>query len=331
MGMQDRDYIRERTRSRITQSGSQRRSRRTNLEALLETPFKNQKAALAIAACGLVLLSKLPAFIITAIFSGPAEPDPAGLTTSMFLRMFAGASLHLTPLLRIFGMVLILTAAIALISRRKHWGYCRVIKDPNLSALTGGALLVIAFWSLSTQGLWQSQAREAANASTQMIVGPSQAQPQAQAIESTIVSIDLPAQELAPDRPFPANGTFERTLPLQGKIARMDFANRSQNNIIVVWHYNLQQGKGDQEALRLYLTAGQSGSVELPAFDYRMTLYEANPSLGLDRGFGPDAKMKDLGLVDLKTEAQALSRQPVGTYHGYGIYNQRVGTYAARR
>ena len=336
MGIQDREYMRERTRARAAQSGSRRRSRKTNLESWLGAPFKNQKAALAIAAFGLVLISKIPATIITTIFSAPDETSPTGLTTGMFIRVFAGAGLQLTPLLRIFGIALVLAAGIALISKRKRWGYCTIIKDPTLSALTGGALISVICWSILTQGLWLNQTKEAVSESAELIIGPNQALQQPQpAILGTPTSVpsysNLPKQDLVPDRPFPANGTFERMLPLQGKIARMDFVNLSRNNIIVIWHYNLQQGQGDQEALRLYLTAGQSGSVDLPAFDYRIALYEADPSLGLDRGFGPDARMKDLGLVDLKTEAQSLSKQPSGTYHGFSIYNHKAGTFAVAK
>lgn len=135
----------------------------------------------------------------------------------------------------------------------------------------------------------------------------------------------LAQPDLVQDRPFPNNGTFERTLALQGKVASLTFANRSQNNAIVVWYYNMNDGKSDQEALKLYLKAGQSSSVEIPAFDYRMAVYEADPSYGLDRGFGTSARPRDLGLIDLKTPATSLIQQPIASYSGYGIFRVQPG------
>jgi len=352
MGIEDRDYMRERARERAESRGavfldrSRSRSRRSALEQWLETPFRNQKAALAIAACGLILISSIPASVISSLApSGPIDTDPNTMMTGMAGRGVAGGAMTFVPILRLLGFALLLSCGIALIKGRRRWGYSTVVKDPNVAASIGTTLIGIVAWSVVTQGLWMSQAHKAAEAGTRIASGQNQmnqatssAPPAVQAPMMQPVQVrpepltpGLQASGLAPDRPFPANGTFERTLPLQGKLARMTFYNRSQNNAIVVWLYNMNDGKGDHEALRLYLAAGQSAPVDLPAFDYRMAIYEAPPSFGLNRGFGPDTRPKDLGLVDLKTPADALSQQAVGNYSGYGIYNFRPGVYAVRR
>lgn len=321
------------------------RRRQSGLEDLLELPFKNQKAAIIIAAVGIFLISQIPVNIIADLAPTTVlDPaDAANVMNGIFARSFTGAAMSLTPLARIFGFTLLLFSGTALISRRKRWGYCSIIKDPNLSAAAGAFAIGIVAWAIMSQGLWFSQARMAAEAGNRITTGmatPSQTPVVPERLGNANRVVESPAQasalprptvpELPADRPFPANGTFERTIPLQGKIARMTFINRAPNNVIAVWYYNLNDGKGDKEALRLYVTAGQSAAIDISAFDYRMALYEAPPSLGLDRGFGPNAKLKDLGLVDLKTPATALAIQPSGTYSGYGIYTLRPGTLAAR-
>lgn len=351
MGFEDRDYVRERARERAESRGavfldrSRPRSRKSGLERWLEAPFRNQKIALAMAVCGIILITGIPASIISSLApSGPIDVDPDTMMTSMIGRGIAGGAMTIVPAARLFGLTMIASSAIALIRGRRRWGYSTVIKDPNVAGGIGSALIAIVIGSIVTQGVWINQARKAAEAGTRIATGqnttlptissapPTDRQPTPQSIQIQPVTVTpgLKAADLPPDRPFPNNGTFERSLPLQGKIARMTFANRSQNNAIVVWLYNMNDGKGDHEALRLYLTAGQSAPVDLPAFDYRMAIYEAHPSLGLDRGFGTEARPKDLGLVDLKTPADALSQQPVGSYSGYGTYYFRPGIYAVR-
>lgn len=354
MGLEDRDYMRERVRTRS------RKVRTSPLEELLASPFNNQGAAFATIALGLVLISDMPVSLIASMApGGPIDPtNPADIINGSAARGSAIAALTFTPLIRIAGLVLLVASGIALISRRKRWGYSKIVKDPMLTAGIGGAALLIAAFSLLSQGVWEGPARRAAAIATRIAERRPAVRtknvpmnPQTVAPATVVVPVPgtvppgvpteyrpatmtpglRPGTGLEQDRPFPANGTFERTLPLQGKIARMTFANRSPNNVIAVWFYNLNEGKGDQEALRLYVTAGQSATIDIPAFDYRMALYEAPTAYGLDRGFGPDARMRDLGLIDLKTPAVALAQQPVGTYQGYGIYTARPGILLPRR
>lgn len=321
-----------------------RRKRSSGLEDLLILPFRNQVAAIVIALAGLFLISDMPMSVITSF--APTNPidvtDPNTISAQAISRGSLGGLMILVPMARVFGLMLMIASGIALIKERRRWGYSTMIKDPTVAAGLGGITIGIVVWSVMTQGLWTAQAMKAADASTRIATGQPirpTAMPNTQTstvpgspmatrgdTATTSLTPNLqPGATLTQDRPFPANGTFERTLPLQGKIAKMTFANRSQNNAIVVWFYNLNQGKGEQEALRLYVTAGQSTTVDIPAFDYRMGIYEAPTSYGLDRGFGPDAKMKDLGLIDLKTPASSLSQQPTGLYYGYGGYVLKPG------
>lgn len=226
-----------------------------------------------------------------------------------------------------------------------------------MAACLGGLAIAIVTWSLAAQGLWRTTSQKASRDVVALTSGimppvkevkpirePGFANPSNQPQVRTYTDVGppppipapgtltpgLPQPELERDRPFPNNGTFERAIPLQGKIASLTFVNRSSNNAIVVWYYNMNDGKGDQEALKLYLTAGQSAAVDIPAYDYRMAVYEAAPGYGLDRGFGPAARPKDLGLIDLKTPATALIQQPTATYSGYGIFTIRPGILARR-
>ncbi len=118
---------------------------------------------------------------------------------------------------------------------------------------------------------------------------------------------------LPPDIPFPSNGAIQRSLPLSGNIARLQFQNRSDQNVVAIWYYNL--GHGDQEAARLYVAAWQSAMIDLPTYDYRLGVISAPKHHGLNRGFGQNAQIIDQGFVDLKTPASRLSRLPSVTFY----------------
>lgn len=274
---------------------------------------------------------------------GPIQTDdPSRMMEQVTQRGMLGGIISFVPTLRLIGLVMLASSGLALIKQRRKWGYSTIIKDATVAAALGAFAIGIVVWSIATQGVWSSQIKEASRASVKITSGgvpkkdaftrPTMTPPAAR--EATIrakeLTPGLAQAELVQDRPFPNNGTFERTVPLQGKIAALTFANRSQNNTIVVWYYNMNDGKGDQEALKLYLKAGQSASIQIPAYDYRMAIYEAAPAYGLDRGFGPSAKPIDLGLIDLKTPATSLIQQPTASYSGYGIFRVQAGVMARR-
>ena len=358
MALEDRDYMRERAQERVAQP-RRRRQRTSGLEALLTAPFRSQSAAILIGLVGLILASPLPSSIIMSMATqGLATPtNPQDMMMQATSRGMLGGIISLTPALRLLGLVMLATSGIALIKQRRKWGYSTVLKDPSMAACLGGLAIAIVTWSLAAQGLWRTTSQKASRDVVALTSGimppvkevkpirePGFANPSNQPQVRTYTDVGppppipapgtltpgLPQPELERDRPFPNNGTFERAIPLQGKIASLTFVNRSSNNAIVVWYYNMNDGKGDQEALKLYLTAGQSAAVDIPAYDYRMAVYEAAPGYGLDRGFGPAARPKDLGLIDLKTPATALIQQPTATYSGYGIFTIRPGILARR-
>jgi hypothetical protein len=343
MGLADRDYMRERDRDRVA-SPSRRQARQSGLEVLLAAPFSSQGIAITLGLIGLILISSLPASMIMsmAVNGAVQSTDPDKIIAQATQRGMLGGVMILMPTIRLMGLVLLTVSGVALVKQRRRWGYSTIIKDPIIAACIGTVAMGIAVWSVATQGIWASQAKEASRAVARIASGQVQTSTirtsypgpaivvRDKPIAQKTMTPGLPQAELPQDRPFPNNGTFERSLPLQGRIASMTFANRSQNNTIVVWYYNLNKGQGDQEALRLYLKAGQSSSVDIPAFDYRMAVYEAPVSYGLDRGFGPNAKPVDLGLVDLKAPTQAFIQQPSGSYLGYGIFQVRPGTMGRR-
>jgi hypothetical protein len=289
-------------------------------------------------------MSTIPASLILSMAdsrtmqSNDAETMMARMTQQ---GMLSGV-MTLVPTLRLIGLVMLASSGLALVKQRRKWGYSTIVKDATVAACLGALAMGIAAWSVATQGVWSAQVKEASRASVRIAGGglPAQ-QATARPSMAPAVNEDAPIRpraltpglaqpDLVQDRPFPNNGTFERSLALQGKVASLTFANRSQNNAIVVWYYNMNDGKGDQEALKLYLKAGQSSSVDIPAFDYRMAVYEAAPSYGLDRGFGPSSKPTDLGLIDLKTPATALIQQPMASYSGYGIFRVQPGVVARK-
>lgn len=133
---------------------------------------------------------------------------------------------------------------------------------------------------------------------------------------------------LAVDRPFPDNGTSQVSFEISAdqEVSEVTAYNQSADNIILLWFYNF--GKGDREAARLYLRAGQSGRMVLPTYEYRLAAYTAPANLGLDRGFGDDAKLRDFGFVDMRTPSSALRERASFTYSGYGMGKFRPGTAA---
>lgn len=334
MGSWDRDYMRERARARAR--------RPKGLEALLEIPFKLQSRAIMLMLLGYLLASRLPMSIIRSFApNGPIVMDPSTMYMDMTSRGFLGAAATFLPIVRLLGLLLVGVSGWALIQRRKHYGYSDVIADARIGiliAIVGFGFVTSSIWN---DGFWKKQTSASGRMASEIATGVRRSDqetriPQVRApVTSTRpamarpVEIELSNPDLTPDRPFPANGTMTRTLPLAGKTSTMSFQNTGSNNAIVMWFYNLGDDTGDKEALRLYVTAGQSSIVRLPSFDYRMAIYEASPRLGLDRGFGPDAQMKDLGFIDLKTPDTMLSRTPSATYHPYVGMQFRPGVYKA--
>jgi hypothetical protein len=130
---------------------------------------------------------------------------------------------------------------------------------------------------------------------------------------------------LAVDRPFPDNGTSQISFEIAAdqELSEVTAYNRSQDNMILLWFYNF--GKGDREAARLYLRAGQSGRMTLPTYEYRMAAYTAPADLGLDRGFSDEAKLRDFGFADMRSPSRLLQERASFTYNGYGIGTFRPG------
>lgn len=335
MGSWDRDYMRERARARARKP--------KGLEALLEAPFALQSKALMLMLLGFLLASRVPMSILKAFApKGPIVMDPSTMYMEMTSRGVLGGIVALLPAIRLLGLLLIGVSGWAMIQRRKRYGYNDILTDQRIGVVIGIVCLGFVGTSIWNDGFWKKQALASQRISHEITTGTktgSRTDEVARRIDQPAVKPtrmvarvepDLPAADLTPDRPFPANGTITRTLPLSGKVSSMSFLNRSQNNAIVLWFYNLNDDTGDKEALRLYLTAGQSAIVQLPSFDYRMAIYEAPPSYGLDKGFGRDARMKDLGFVDLKTPDTMLSKTPSATYMTYVGMQFTPGVYARR-
>ncbi len=335
MGSWDRDYMRERARARARKP--------KGLETLLEAPFALQSKALMLMLLGFLLASKVPMSILKAFAPrGPIVVDPSTMYMEMTSRGFLGGVVAFLPAIRLLGLLLIGVSGWAMIQRRKRYGYNDILTDPRIGVVIGIVCLGFVGTSIWNDGFWKKQALVSQKISRQITTGTEGAdrtRDTARVVERSPVlqnrvvaraEPDLPAPDLTPDRPFPANGTITRTLPLTGKVSSMSFLNRTQNNAIVIWFYNLNDDTGDKEALRLYLTAGQSAIVRLPSFDYRMAMYQAPANYGLDKGFGRNAQMNDLGFVDLKTPDTMLSKTPSVIYMPFVGMQFTPGVYARR-
>ena len=336
MGLADRDYMRDRARARTRKA--------KGLEALLNLPFTLQSKALVVGIAGVLLSSTLPYRVIAAFAprGQTGVDDPAFMATAM-TQGYMIAALSFLPTIRLLGLLLVAVSGWAMISKRRRYGYNDVFTSATVGVVIGTCALLFTAGSIWKDGLWHKQVARSGRAVTRIATGhdavgpripgavlPDQTVAREAAVPVRRDIIALPEPELERDRPFPANGTTVTKIPLTGKISSMTFANRSRNNVIALWFYNLGDGTGDKEALRLYVTAGQSAVIRIPSFDYRLALYEAPPSYGLDRGFGPEARMTDLGFIDLKTPDTMLSRLPVESYHGYGLNNFTPGMYNRR-
>lgn len=301
-----------------------RRSSGVTLSDLVELSFESQNAALTIGAMGYVFISGIPKRILEALFPSQdvrSAVEQGQMYDAMITNGIGGGLIGMLPLLRFVGLALLFFAGCALLKSGRDPSYLRSIKSSRINNFAGVAFILIAIVSLLNNGLFTKPAEVSAAAAAQHTRGVVE-QDMVPATQQTITSgrvagaADLPPANLAPDRPFPANGRIERTLPLAGQIARMQVKNVSDQNMIVLWFFNM--GEGEKEAARMYVAAGQSAYIDIPTFHYRMASFTAPTSLGLDRGFGPNAHMNDLGFVDLRTPAPAYSSAPTYQYGGFG-------------
>ncbi|AXK44037.1 hypothetical protein DVR09_16420 (plasmid) [Erythrobacter aureus] len=231
----------------------------------------------------------------------------------------------LSPLLSFIGCLVMAYAGCLLITRSKKPSYLKTIKSRQASQAAGIVVLLLGGGALLSTFAGKSSQIEKIEPRYVSPTIPQTPTPIQLTQPPRVETPVRPSQSngLAYDTPFPANGKIERTLALTGNIAQMEIRNLSGQNMIAIWYYNT--AVGDQEAARMYITAGQSARIDLPTFDYRLAGLFANPELGLVRGFTPNQIPRDFGFIDLKRPARMLSSQPTLYVKTYGQKSFRPG------
>lgn len=297
MGLADRDYMRDRARSRA------RRDLPIYRSDSFKKPLFSQLRLLLIAGVAIAVITglaqKLMTFAWIEALSIAASADHP--STSAAKRAAANVPAAIAHALYPIAAVALLFVGFELRKKRANSNFYTHIKNPDLCIIVGTLLGIGG--TISLVGYYRSWERDNFAAPTKNASG-----------SGTQSSARV-------------SGGVEMYLPMQGKISRMLFKNNSGHDVAVTLRYTLPQNNLKKQAAKLYVGAGKIEHIDIPSYLYEVSIerFAADGRFSNPYGLNNMRSVTFRNPIDLLLPASSFSDYPLLTYDGSGELLVKAG------